>query len=139
MTPSFREILKLLNEHEIDYIVVGGVAAVIHGAPVTTFDPDALVRVEAENARKLMRALDSLDARYRNHHTDLRPTETDILSGGHMLLLTRAGPLDLLGPIGDGATYEDLIDATIEVETSANLFRPLTAAARELQCAVTVR
>ena len=38
MNPSFREILELLNKHEVEYIVVGGVAAVIQGAPITTFD-----------------------------------------------------------------------------------------------------
>jgi hypothetical protein len=42
MNPSFREILELLNKHEVEYIVVGGVAAVIQGAPITTFDLDAL-------------------------------------------------------------------------------------------------
>ncbi len=42
MNPSFREILELLNKHEVEYIVVGGVAAVIQGAPVTTFDLDVL-------------------------------------------------------------------------------------------------
>jgi hypothetical protein len=36
MSSSFREILELLNKHEVEYIVVGGVAAVIQGAPVTT-------------------------------------------------------------------------------------------------------
>ena len=41
MNPSFREILELLNKHQVEYAVIGGVAAVIHGAPVTTFDLDA--------------------------------------------------------------------------------------------------
>ena len=50
MNPSFREILELLNKHEVEYIVVGGVAAVIQGAPITTFDLDALVRISDDNA-----------------------------------------------------------------------------------------
>jgi len=36
MTPSFREILEVLNKHQVEYIVVGGAAAVIQGAPITT-------------------------------------------------------------------------------------------------------
>jgi hypothetical protein len=36
MTPSFREILEVLNNHQVEYIVVGGVAAVIQGALITT-------------------------------------------------------------------------------------------------------
>jgi len=85
MTPSFREILEVLNQHEVEYIVVGGVAAVIHGAPITTFDLDVLVRVAADNAERLLEALTTLDACYREHQADLKPTRQDILSGGHMV------------------------------------------------------
>jgi hypothetical protein len=60
---SFQRILELLDEHGVEFIVVGGVAAVLHGAPVTTFDIDALVRVDADNADRLLAALTALDAR----------------------------------------------------------------------------
>jgi len=59
MNPSFRAILELLNKHEVEFIVVGGVAAVIQGAPVTTFDLDALVRIGEDNADRLSLASDS--------------------------------------------------------------------------------
>ena len=62
MNPGFREILELLNKHEVEYIVVGGVAAVIQGAPITTFDLDALVRISDDNASGTSLALDELDA-----------------------------------------------------------------------------
>ena len=67
MTPSFREILEVLNHHQVEYIVVGGVAAVIHGAPATTFDLDTLVRLNQANAERLAGALSQLDARFREH------------------------------------------------------------------------
>ena len=101
MNPSFREILELLNKYEVEYIVVGGVAAVIQGAPITTFDLDALVRISDDNASRLSLALDELDAHYRGNQSTIKPTKEDILAGGHLLLLTRAGPLDVLGFIGD--------------------------------------
>lgn len=125
MNPSFREILEHLNKHEVEYIVVGGVAAVIQGAPVTTFDLDALVRLNDRNADNLAEALDALDARYREHDSTLKPSKSDILAGSHMLLMTRAGPLDVLGFIGDGKRYEDLCDAASEVEMSVGKFRVL--------------
>ena len=125
MNPSFREILELLNNHEVEYIVVGGVAAVIQGAPVTTFDLDALVRLSDDNAERLSRALEDLDARYREHQSTIRPTKEDILAGGHLLLLTRAGPLDVLGFIGDKDRYEDLIDRSSEVAMTVGTFRVL--------------
>ena len=125
MNPSFREILELLNKHEVEYIVVGGVAAVIQGAPVTTFDLDALVKVSDDNAERLSRALEELDARYREHQSTIRPTKEDILAGGHLLLLTRAGPMDVLGFIGDENRYEDLIDRSSEVAMTVGAFRVL--------------
>ena len=122
MSASFRETLELLNKHEVEYIVVGGVAAVIQGAPVTTFDLEALVRVSEENADRLNRALVELDARYREHQSRLSPTKEDILAGGHRLLLTRAGPLDVLGFVGDQERYDDLLDRSSEVVMSVGRF-----------------
>ncbi|MCC5886866.1 MAG: hypothetical protein JJT88_10580 [Gammaproteobacteria bacterium] len=125
MTPSFREILEALNQHEVEYMVVGGVAAVIHGAPTTTFDLDALVRLSDANAERLARALSELDARFREHRAILRPTVEDILGGGHLLLMTRAGPLDVLGFIGEQQRYEDLLGESSEIETSMGSLRVL--------------
>ena len=125
MKPSFREILEQLNRHEVEYIVVGGVAAVIQGAPVTTFDLDTLVRVGEDNAERLSLVLDELDARYREHQSTIKPTKEDILAGGHLLLLTRAGPLDLLGFIGDENRYEDLLPQSTEISMSIGTIRVL--------------
>jgi len=115
--PSFRRILELLEQHGVAYVVVGGVAAVLQGAPVTTFDIDALVRVDEANAERLLKALASLDARYREHDRHVAPTREDVLAGGHLLLMTNSGPLDVLGFIGRGRRYEDVAGAvdTIDV------------------------
>lgn len=125
MNPSFREIVELLNQHGVEYIVVGGVAAVIQGAPVTTFDLDALIRVSEENATRLHNALESLDARYREHSSKLKPSQEDILSGGHLLLMTNAGPLDVLGFIGENERYEDLLQGSSVVEMATGELRVL--------------
>lgn len=109
-TQSFFRILELLESHGVEYVVVGGVAAVLQGAPVTTFDIDALVKVDATNVERLLAALKGLDARYREHGT-LQPTRDDLLAGGHLLLMTNSGPLDILGFIGDGKRYEDFVGA----------------------------
>ncbi|MCC5867753.1 MAG: hypothetical protein JJU27_04500 [Gammaproteobacteria bacterium] len=125
MTPSFREILEVLNQHEVEYIVVGGVAAVIHGAPTTTFDLDTLVRLDDANAERLLRALSQLEARFREHQNSIRPTIGDILAGGHLLLMTRAGPLDVLGFIGEQQRYEDLLVVSSEIGMSMGSLRVL--------------
>jgi hypothetical protein len=108
MGPSFQTIPSTFLKNDVEFVVVGGVAAVLHGAPVTTFDLDALIKVSDANADRLFNALTTLQARYRLHSPPLKPSKSDILAGGHLLLATVAGPLDLLGFIGDQQRFDDL-------------------------------
>lgn len=125
-TQSFRRILELFDEHGVAYVVVGGVAAVLQGAPVTTFDIDALVKVDADNAGRLLAALATLGARYREHGREVRPTREDILAGGHLLLMTDSGPLDVLGFIGQAKRYEDVADAIATIDVGGLPVRVLS-------------
>ena len=124
-TQSFRRILEALEAHGVEYVVVGGVAAVLQGAPVTTFDIDTLVKVDTENTERLLRALHALDARFREHDS-LRPTAADVAAGGHLLLLTSSGPLDVLGFIGGGKRYEDVAQRADTVHVDDLSIRVLT-------------
>lgn len=113
-TQSFRRILELLEQHGVEYVVVGGVAAVLQGAPVTTFDIDTLVRIDPANIDRLAKVLAALDARYREHR-ELRPTRNDLAAGGHLLLITNSGPFDVLGVIGGGKRYDDVAGSALRV------------------------
>lgn len=59
------ELLGVLARHQVDFIVVGGVAAVIQGAPVNTFDLDVVHARTPDNIERLLGALRELDAVYR--------------------------------------------------------------------------
>jgi len=108
--PDFGVILEVLAKHEVDYIVVGGVCAVLLGAPVTTFDLDIVHSRSARNIEHLSSALEELEASYREHLPQKMVPEAQALQNtGHHLLLTRYGPLDILGAIGDNEGYEQLI------------------------------
>jgi hypothetical protein len=118
------EILKILTRHCVDFIVVGGVSAVLHGAPVTTFDLDVVHARNRENIARLLSALEELEAVYRvQPEQQLRPGESHLASPGHQLLLTRFGPLDVLGMIGKSRTWEDLRPhtRTMEIEPGAEV------------------
>lgn len=107
---DFLEILRTLHGHDVEFVVVGGVCAVLHGAPVSTFDLDIVHARNKQNVAKLERALTSLDATYREAEwRRLKPDATRLRSAGHHLLLTRCGPLDVLGAIVGGRGFEDLI------------------------------
>jgi hypothetical protein len=115
--PRFLEILKVLTRHRVDFVIVGGVSAVLHGAPVTTFDLDVVHSRANENITRLLSALEELDAVYRAQpERQLRPGETHLASPGHQLLLTKFGPLDVLGMIGKSRTWEDLLGGTRTME-----------------------
>ena len=101
--PSFAAILAELRRHEVDFIVVGGVAAVLEGVPATTFDLDIVHSREPDNIARLLAALKSLDATYRS-----RPEQ-------------RFGPLDVLGVIGRSRGHDNLMPHTQEVEVDEGL------------------
>ena len=115
-------ILKTLRRHGVDFIIVGGVCAVLHGAPLATFDLDVVHSREPNNLARLMAALEELDAHYRiPGRREKRPGPSHLASAGHQLLMTRFGPLDLLGTIGKGRDYGQLLDETIELEIDGGL------------------
>jgi len=112
--PKFKEALEVLASHHVDFIVVGGVAAVLGGAPISTFDLDIVHDRAPTNVTRLLSALTDLDARYRDlTGRDLRPEAWGLEGEGHHLLLTRCGPLDVLGRIGSGRGYQDLISESV--------------------------
>src|SRR5215471_18910100 len=112
--PKFKEALEVLARHHVDFVVVGGVAAVLAGAPISTFDLDIVHDRSATNVARLLNALTDLDARYRDlTGRVLRPEARALEGEGHHLLLTRCGPLDVLGNIGLGRSYQDLIADSI--------------------------
>jgi len=55
-----QDVFRSFLQHEVKYVVIGGIAVVLHGVPRATFDLDILIESSAENARRLLDAL--LDA-----------------------------------------------------------------------------
>jgi len=94
----------------VKFIVVGGVSAVLQGAPFTTFDLDVVHSRDPENVERLLEALESA---------------SHLSSRGHQLLVTRVRPLDLLGMIGAGHEYAELLAHTVEMDIGAGVTVPV--------------
>ena len=105
------EILRVLTRFEVDFILVGGVAAILQGSPLTTEDLDVVYRQSDENVRRLVRALRELRAFYvdpAGRH--IEPDAARLESMRVHLLKTRYGRLDLMRTIGDDLGYEQIVD-----------------------------
>lgn len=93
-----RRLLEHLARHGIDFVVVGGVAAALHGSDRSTFDLDVCPAQDAENLEALGAALIEIDARLRGIEEDL-PFVPDgrSLAGIEILTLsTSLGSLDVI-------------------------------------------
>ena len=119
---DFAQILRILAAHKVDFIVVGGVCAVLHGAPIATFDLDIVHSRTRDNLNRLLPALDELKAHYRGQAgRHITPEESHLASPGHQLLMTAAGPLDLLGAVSEDLGFMDLLSHTSNIELGAGL------------------
>ena len=109
-------ILEGLIEAGVDFILVGGLAAVVQGAPVTTMDVDIVHNQSPENIAKLLAFLRSIGAFHRRPDDKLiEPQEGDISGMGHALFTTRLGPIDVLAAIEEGRAYGDLLEHTVAI------------------------
>jgi predicted nucleotidyltransferase len=109
--------LRTLCKSDIQFVVVGGLAAVLNGAPVQTYDIDLVYSREQANLDRLLNFLREIDAIFRvQPERRLRPAASHLAGGGHLNLLTRYGPVDLLATIGDNLGYSDLLPLSNEME-----------------------
>ncbi len=118
--PDFRpsRILAELAGGGVDFVVIGGYAAIAHGSPRLTNDLDISYSPEPANLEALGHALVALGARLRGVAEDV-PFVADVRALRQVELLTletRHGPLDLLAAPGGGPGWAALRGAAIEVE-----------------------
>ena len=126
--PDIPSLIELLAEAGVEFVIVGGMAAVVQGVPVTTFDLDIVHNRSEANTRKLLALLQTIHARYRGHSPEQRVelSEAAFLGKGHQLLYTDLGALDVLGAIEDGLEYEDLLAYSVEVKLRGKTVKILT-------------
>jgi hypothetical protein len=118
------ELLRRLAAAGVEFIVVDGAAAVLHGAPITTEDLDIVHRRTPENVSRLENLLDELDAHVRElANRRLVPQESALLGEGHVLLSMRLGPLDCLGTLSDGRGFEELVSHSQSIADEGAEFR----------------
>ena len=97
--PDFEELLRLLEEHRVDYMIVGGYAVAYHGYPRFTKDIDVFFDPSEENISRLRNALIEFAFREEDLPREAFATKGNILTFG--VAPTR---VDLINDI-DGVTF----------------------------------
>jgi hypothetical protein len=115
-----REILRVLGEHGVEFVIVGGVAVQTHGFLRPTQDLDLIPRPSLLNLSRLGEALAALGARPWRAREPLDVTDPQLLKRAAVVpLVTDHGRLDLLnGNLIGGApqSYDALRGSALEVE-----------------------
>jgi hypothetical protein len=107
VTTDFRGLIEALADHQVDFVVIGGVALVLHGSPRSTGDLDVCYGRTSENLDRLANALAGFGPRLRGAPPDLpfRLDARTLRSGLNFTLTTARGDIDLLGEVPGVGTF----------------------------------
>lgn len=125
---DFPVLLRALVNGDVEHIIVGGLAATVHGSSRLTQDIDLVYARSAGNIERLTRALAPFDPYLRGVPRGL-PFEWSARTlerGLNFTLTTSRGDIDLFGEIAGGGTYEDLLADTLAVNLFGRNHRCLT-------------
>ena len=115
---QFRNILEWLESHNVDFIIIGGVAASLLGSAHVTFDLDICYSRTKENLERLATALLTINAKLRNAPPDLpfKPDAETLRRGMNFTFTSDLGSVDLLGDVTGIGNYDQIISACEQAE-----------------------
>lgn len=101
MTPDYQSLIGALTDHDVEFVIVGAIALVLHGSPRVTRDLDVCYSREPENLERLSAALHPLRPVLRGAPPGL-PFTLDVptlQAGLNFALSCQAGDIDLMGEL----------------------------------------
>jgi len=110
---NFIQVLKALNKHEVDYILIGGVAVILHGMERLTRDIDIFVKLNKKNIKKLRTALRSV---FKD--SSIEEITLDELKKYQVIRYGTPDDfnIDIMIRLGEDIVYENLESEIIEYE-----------------------
>jgi hypothetical protein len=127
MAQDNQVLLTRLKDNGLDFVVIGGVCAVYHGAPVATFDLDICCPFGGENVLKIEAAVKDLHPVHRltANKLPLELTRSAFAELKNLYLQTDAGKLDCLGEVAGVGNYEKVLKQSVLHHLSGGKFRML--------------
>lgn len=118
MRDNLKALLERLLKHEIDFVLAGGLASVVHGSPVVTYDLDICLAINDVQIKKLREALKDLSPRHRMN-PNFKPSFLEYpekLEGiNNIYLETDLGVLDVLSELRPIGGFERIKEKAITI------------------------
>lgn len=138
------EVFRVLARHDVRYVLIGGLAATLHGSPLTTGDVDICPSTDWSNLERLAAALNEMCARIHSERevdgVDFTADATSLERAEVWNLTTQFGRLDISYRPSGTQGYEDLKrdavgfeldDVQVQTASLADVIRSKEAAGRE--------
>ena len=125
MLSDLAQIIPALVEAEIDFILIGGKAAILHGSARVTFDTDIVYERSKANLDRIVKFMKPHAPYLRGAPPGL-PFKLDLptlRNGLNFTLTSKLGDLDLLGEVVGGGDYKKLLPHTIAIEAFGVKFK----------------
>jgi hypothetical protein len=125
MAQNDQALLLRLRDSGLDFVVIGGVCVVFHGAPLATFDLDVCCAFGEENVRRIESAVRDLHPFHRLTANQL-PLEMSRSAFGdlkNLYLQTDLGKLDCLGEVAGVGNFQAVLDRSVLASFSYGQFR----------------
>lgn len=118
MLKDYKKVISILVKGKVEYIIIGGVAGLIHGSARNTFDLDVVYARNEKNIKNLVKVLTPFKPYLRGAPPGLPfvLNEETVRKGLNFTLTTHVGNLDILGEVAGGGNYEDLLPYAEEIE-----------------------
>jgi hypothetical protein len=128
VSTGLEPLLQMLHTAGVKFVLIGGLAAVAHGAETVTGDVDICYARDRENLERLVQALVPLHPRLRGAPPDLpfRLDVSTLRAGLNFTLTTDLGDLDLLGEVVGMGGYESIYAVSQEMEMSGRRYAVIT-------------
>jgi hypothetical protein len=120
--------IRLVSEFQIECVLVGGVAATVHGSSIPTQDLDICYSRDNANLARMITALRAVNATLRGAPKDLPfiLDEETLRRGLNFTFDTEAGKLDLLGEVQGVGGYVECVEHADEAEIFGSRHRVLS-------------
>jgi len=128
MVQDDKALLRRLQQHEVEFVIIGGVCGIMHGVTLVTTDLDVCCRFSPDNLYRIQAAVRELHPYHRLAPNKLPLELTDELCSRlqNLYLQTDLGKLDCLGEVAGIGDYEAVLGNSVSFELSYGNFRVLS-------------